>query len=59
MIASILSLVGFVFFVWALIWMYKALKISCNLKGAPLIILYIVGIIGGDVVSRIIIRLFY
>jgi hypothetical protein len=57
--ASILLVIGLVFCVWALVWMYKALKISCNLKGAPLVILYAVGIIGGDIVSRIIIRLFY
>jgi hypothetical protein len=57
--ALFLLLIGLVFLIWALIWIYKALKISCNLKGAPLVILYIVGVFGGDIVSRMIIKLFY
>jgi hypothetical protein len=52
-------LISCCFLIWSLVWIYKALKISCNLKGAPLVILYIAGVFGGDIVSRIIIRLFY
>lgn len=52
---GMLSLIGIVFLVWALIWMFNALKVSCNLKGAKLGILYAVAVIGGDVLCRIII----
>lgn len=47
-----LSLVGFIFLVWVLVWMFKALKVSCNLKGYPLGILYCVAVFGGDVLCR-------
>jgi hypothetical protein len=59
-IASIcLSLVSFIFLIWTLIWMFKALKVSCNLKGARLGIIYSVAIIGGDMICRLIISLCY
>ena len=40
-----LSLVSFVFLIWALVWMFQALKVSCNLKGYRLVILYCVGVL--------------
>ena len=51
-----LSLVSFVFLIWALVWMFQALKVSCNLKGYRLGILYCVGIFGGDVFCRYLIK---
>lgn len=54
-----LSLIGVIFLVWVLVWMYKALKVSCNLKGYQLGILYCVGVFGGDVLCRYLIGMFY
>lgn len=54
-----LSLVAFVFLIWTLVWMFQALKVSCNLKGYRLGILYCVGVFGGDVICRYLIRLCY
>lgn len=54
-----LSLVGMAFLIWALAWMFQALKVSCNLKGYKLGILYSVGVFGGDVLCRYLIRLCY
>ncbi|RHJ78251.1 YIP1 family protein [Parabacteroides sp. AM08-6] len=54
-----LSLIGVVFLVWALVWMFNALKVSCNLKGYPLGILYCIAVFGGDVLCRYLIRLCY
>ena len=54
-----LSLIGLIFLVWALVWMFKALKVSCNLKGYPLGILYCVAVFGGDILCRYLIGLCY
>ena len=54
-----LSLIGVIFLVWALVWMFNALKVSCNLKGYPLGILYCIAVFGGDVLCRYLIRLCY
>ena len=54
-----LSLIGMIFLVWALVWMFKALKVSCNLKGYPLGILYCVAVFGGDILCRYLIGLCY
>ena len=54
-----LMMLGFIFFVWMLIWMFNALKVSCNLKGGKLWAVYLVSIIGGDILCRIIISSFY
>ena len=51
-----LSLVAFVFMIWTLVWMFQALKVSCNLKGYRLGILYCVGIFGGDMLCRYLIK---
>ena len=54
-----LSLIGLIFLVWALVWMYKSLRVSCNLKGYPLGVLYCVAVFGGDALCRYIIALCY
>ena len=53
------SLIVILFLVWTLIWMFNALKISCNLKGARLGWWYAAAIIGGDALCRVIISSFY
>ncbi|WP_280764784.1 YIP1 family protein [Parabacteroides sp. PFB2-10] len=53
------SLISIVFLVWILVWMYNALKVSCNLKGTKLGVLYTIVIIGSDALCRILIRLCY
>lgn len=57
--AVILSLFGLPFLVATVVWMFNALKVSCNLKGGRLWTVALVGIIGGDVLCRLLIRLFY
>lgn len=54
-----LSVIGMIFLIWGLVWMYKALKVSCNLKGYQLGILYCVGVFGGDVLCRYLIGMCY
>ena len=54
-----LSLIVTIFLIWTLIWMFKALKVSCNLKGYTLGILYTVTICGGEVVIRYLISMCY
>lgn len=57
--AMILSLVGLPFLILTLVWVFNAVKVSCNLKGWRLWTVALVGIIGGDIVSRILIGLMY
>jgi hypothetical protein len=52
-------MISIVFMVLALIWMFQALRVSCNLKGGLLITIYIISIFGGDFLCRIIIGLLY
>lgn len=59
LLAVWLSLFTFIFIVWVLYWMFKALKVSTNLKGYRLGILYAIAIVGGDVICRQIISQFY
>ena len=54
-----LTIIGVVFVVWTLVWMFSALKVSCNLKGYRLTLLYILAIAGSDMLCRLIIKLFY
>ncbi len=56
---SMFSLIVILFLVWTLIWMFNALKISCNLKGARLGWWYAAAIIGGDALCRVVISSFY
>ena len=53
-----LIFLGSVFLVWTLVWMFSALKVSCNLKGFRLVFVYIIGIAGGDILCRLIISMF-
>ena len=53
------SMILVVFLVWTLIWMFKALRISCNLKGFKLTMLYIISIGGGEMIIRYLIRMCY
>lgn len=46
-----------VFIVWVLVWLFQALKVSCNLKGAKLVSGYVIAILASDILSRIIIPL--
>jgi hypothetical protein len=46
-------------FVLMLIWLFNAVKVSCNLKGGRLWAVYLVGIIGGDLICKQLIKLIY
>lgn len=59
MTGAFLALISTVFIVWTLIWMFKALKITCNMKGARLGIAYAVSIIGGDILAVYLISFLY
>ncbi len=50
--AMLLSLLVMPFIVLMLVWMFQALKVSCNLKGARLWCVYLVGVIVGDILCR-------
>lgn len=54
MTAMWISVLAILFLAWVLVWMFKALKISTNLKGTILIISYCVGVFGGDIICRLI-----
>lgn len=54
-----LSLIGFVFVIWMLVWMFNALRVSSNLKGYKLGILYCIGVFGGDILCRYLIHFCY
>jgi hypothetical protein len=53
------SLVLVVFVIWMGYWLLKALAVSCNLKGKNLVILFCIGLFGGDFICRLIINLLY
>lgn len=59
LLAVWLSLVSVIFLIWTLVWMFNALKVSTNLKGYPLGILYCVGVFGGDIICRYLIKMCY
>jgi hypothetical protein len=42
-----------------LVWLFRAVKVVCNLSGWRLWTVYLVGVVGGDIVCRIIIGLMY
>lgn len=54
-----LSLVSIAFLVFALYWMYRALQVSCNLKGYKQGIIYCIAVFGGDILCRILIKWLY
>lgn len=57
LLGAILASFFVVFLIWTLVWMFQALKVSCNLKGVRLGWWYAFAIIGGDVLCRLIIKL--
>ena len=57
--AVILSLLGIPFLLFTLVWLFNALKVSCNLKGWHLWAVVLVGILGGDVLCRMLISHLY
>ena len=58
-LAMILTLLGLPFLILTLIWMFNALKVSCNLKQWKLWTVALIGIIGGDVLCRSLIAWLY
>lgn len=58
-LAMILTLLGLPFLILTLIWMFNALKVSCNLKQWKLWTVALIGIIGGDVLCRSLIGWLY
>lgn len=58
-LAMILTLLGLPFLILTLIWMFNALKVSCNLKQWKLWMVALIGIIGGDVLCRLLIEWLY
>ena len=58
-LAMILTLLGLPFLILPLIWMFNALKVSCNLKQWKLWTVALIGIIGGDVLCRLLIAWLY
>lgn len=46
-------------FVLMLVWLFGAVRVSCNLKGWRLWTVYLVGVIGGDILCRIVIGMLY
>ncbi|MDR2917080.1 MAG: hypothetical protein LBV74_19990 [Tannerella sp.] len=58
-IGSMIILVSCIFLIMTLIWMFQALRVSCNLKGSRLVVTYIVGIITSNILSGLIIKQLY
>ena len=58
-LAMILTLLGLPFLILTLIWMFNALKVSCNLKQWKLWTVALIGIMGGDVLCRFLIGWLY
>ena len=58
-LAMILTLLGLPLLILTLIWMFNALKVSCNLKQWKLWTVALIGIIGGDVLCRFLIGWLY
>jgi hypothetical protein len=56
---ALFALFGLIFVIWMLIWFFHALRVSCNLKSHKLWTVFCIGILGGDIITRLIIRMFY
>lgn len=54
----VLILIMTLFLVWSLIWMFKALKVACNLRKARLGIVYVITLIFGDILTTLFIQSF-
>lgn len=57
--ALLLSLLGIPFLLLMLVWMYHAVKLCCNLKGARLWGVLLVTVLGGDALCRMLIGWLY
>jgi hypothetical protein len=55
----LLATFGLIFVIWMLIWFFHALRVSCNLKSYKLATVFCIGILGGDIITRLIIGMFY
>jgi hypothetical protein len=55
----LLATFGLIFVIWMLIWFFHALRVSCNLKAYKLVTVFCIGIFGGDIITRLIIGMFY
>jgi hypothetical protein len=56
---TVASLIMCVAMVLMLVWLFRAVKVVCNLSGWRLWTVYLVGVVGGDIVCRILIGLMY
>lgn len=56
---AFLMLPSSLFAIWVLVWMYNAVKVSCNLKGKKLAIIYAAVLIISDIICRQLIQLMY
>ena len=50
---------GLLVAIWVLYWIFRAISVSCNLRGRNLWIVFIVGAFGGDILCRYLIGLCY
>jgi hypothetical protein len=44
-------------FILMLVWLFNAVRVSCNLRGGRLWAVYLVGLIGGDIICKLLLRL--
>ena len=42
-----------------LVWMFRVVRVGCNLKGWKLWTVWVISVVGGDLLSRVVIQLFY
>ena len=54
-----IGVVSLLLSIWVLYWLFRAISVSCNLKGRNLWIVFIIGVLGGDVLCRYLIGLCY
>lgn len=51
--------IGLLLSIWVLYWIFRAISVACNLKKRNLWIVFIIGVFGGDLLCRYLIRLCY
>ncbi|MDR0907337.1 MAG: hypothetical protein LBM63_01810 [Rikenellaceae bacterium] len=56
---TVASLITCMAIILMLVWLFRAVKVACNLGGWRLWTVYLVGVVGGDIVCRILIGLIY
>ena len=54
-----IGVVSLLLSIWVLYWLFRAISVSCNLKGRNLWIVFIIGAFGGDILCRYLIGLCY